>query len=590
VSVPTLTFGRAAKGEIGVDLDRLIATRMLLQANSGGGKSRALRYMLEQTFGKVQQIVLDPEGEFASLREQFPYVLAGKGADTAATPTTAKLLCRKLMELGVSTVIDLYELPIGDRRVFVQRFLEELMHLPHALWHPTMIVLDEAHNFAPERSSGESASTEAVIALATQGRKRGYCLAAATQRISKLHKDVAAELLNKMIGRTGLDIDVKRAGDELGMQKDGRDVLKRLTPGEFFVYGPAISNEVTLIRTGDVVTTHPEAGAAAAAPPPPPEKVRKVLAQLADLPKEAADEARSIEDLRKVNRELEAKLRRAERGAPAPVDPDAINRAVEQAIARSRATWERDSAKQRADAVRGAKRLQSSLANVATILTTAVPQSIEQLLASLEAPSVVPSSVLGNGNSAVPHRAAAAPPPPRVQRERVSREVVPAEGVSRPQQRILDALASFEALGIERMARNTLAVMADQSPTSSGYDNNLGRLRSMGLTDYPSEGWVQLTGDGRKIARGDSPPGGVGELHESWYSKLSAPQARIVRELVLRYPEAIERAALAERAEQSPTSSGYDNNLGRLRSLGIVDYPTKGTVAATDLLFPEGLA
>lgn len=67
------------------DLDRLVDTRLLVQANSGGGKSWLLRRILEQTHGQVQHLVIDPEGEFASLRERFDYVLAAKhGGDTAA--------------------------------------------------------------------------------------------------------------------------------------------------------------------------------------------------------------------------------------------------------------------------------------------------------------------------------------------------------------------------------------------------------------------------------------------------------------------------------------------------------------------------
>jgi hypothetical protein len=43
---------------------------------------------------------------------------------------------------------------------------------------------------------------------------------------------------------------------------------------------------------------------------------------------------------------------------------------------------------------------------------------------------------------------------------------------------------------------------------------------------------------------------------------------------------------LAEEAEQSATSGGYSNNLGALRSLGLIDYPVPGQVVATALLFP----
>ena len=53
--------------DVDLDLQRLITTRMLLQANSGGGKSWALRRILEQSHGEVQQIVIDVEDEFYTL-------------------------------------------------------------------------------------------------------------------------------------------------------------------------------------------------------------------------------------------------------------------------------------------------------------------------------------------------------------------------------------------------------------------------------------------------------------------------------------------------------------------------------------------
>lgn len=69
---------------IGIDLSTLIDTRLFLQANSGGGKSWLLRRLLEQSHGKVRQIVIDLEGEFATLREKYDYIMAAKEGDTAA--------------------------------------------------------------------------------------------------------------------------------------------------------------------------------------------------------------------------------------------------------------------------------------------------------------------------------------------------------------------------------------------------------------------------------------------------------------------------------------------------------------------------
>lgn len=226
---------------LAIDLDRLIETRLLLQANSGGGKSWALRRILEQTHGRVQHLVVDVEDEFHTLREKFDYVLAGRhGGDCPADVRSAPLLVRRLLELGVSAIIGIYELKAHDRIRFVRLFLEALVNAPRELWHPVLVVVDEAHCFCPQVGQAESAG--AVIDLMTRGRKRGFCGLLATQRISKLHKDAAAEANNKLIGSSALDVDMKRAADELGFSgRDDQARLRTLAPGEFFAFGPALS-------------------------------------------------------------------------------------------------------------------------------------------------------------------------------------------------------------------------------------------------------------------------------------------------------------------------------------------------------------
>ena len=48
-----------------LDLEELLATRLLVQGNSGSGKSHLLRRLLEQQRPVVQQTMIDPEGDFA---------------------------------------------------------------------------------------------------------------------------------------------------------------------------------------------------------------------------------------------------------------------------------------------------------------------------------------------------------------------------------------------------------------------------------------------------------------------------------------------------------------------------------------------
>src|ERR1700733_14961439 len=324
-----------------LDLPTLVDTRLLIQANSGGGKSWLLRLIAERA--GIQTIVLDNEGEFASLREAVDVLLVGAGGELPADPRHAALLARRLLEFKVSAVVDLYELKLFERRRFVKLFLESLIHLPRDLWRPTLVILDEAHIYCPERGSGDAESTEAVISLMSQGRKRGFAGIIATQRLSKLHKDAAAEANNVIIGRTWLDADQVRAGDALGLSKADRLKLRDVGQGEFYAFGPAFGQPgVVHFCSEQVRTTHPRPGERHLLTAPAPSRaIRGVLAKFADLPQEAKDEIRGLDGARRRIAELERQIKNVNGASGVQrFDPTTVNRTVTAAVERERAEWQ----------------------------------------------------------------------------------------------------------------------------------------------------------------------------------------------------------------------------------------------------------
>ena len=58
-----------------LDLEELLATRLLVQGNSGSGKSHLLRRLLEQSAPWVQQTIIDPEGDFVALADRFGHLV-----------------------------------------------------------------------------------------------------------------------------------------------------------------------------------------------------------------------------------------------------------------------------------------------------------------------------------------------------------------------------------------------------------------------------------------------------------------------------------------------------------------------------------
>lgn len=295
-----------------IDIGSLIAGRLLIQAASGGGKSRTIRRLLEQTHGYCQHVVIDVEGEFHTLREQYDYILAGKDGEAPADLTSAPMLARTLLELGVSAIVDIYEL--GEKReAFVAKFLHAFVNAPRELWHPCLVIVDEASTLCPEGSKSDCA--RAVRDLMTLGRKRGFAGVLATQRIAPLDKTAAAQCQNKLVGLTTLDIDIDRAVRELGIahKKSIGPMLKTLRPGQFFVQGPAFQIDRAggeeLVQIGNVRTTHPTAGQPSPPPTPTPATIKKMLNRLREIPAEAAAEEQTVAALRTRVAELERQLK-----------------------------------------------------------------------------------------------------------------------------------------------------------------------------------------------------------------------------------------------------------------------------------------
>lgn len=574
-----IDIGKDNNKKISFDLATLVDTRLLVQSNSGGGKSYALRRILEQSHGHIQQIVLDLEGEFATLREKFDYIIAGKDGDIVANPATAKQLALHLLKHRVSAICDLYELKAHDRVRFIRLFLESLMSAPRSLWQPVLVIVDEAHHFCPEK--GQAESHQAIIDLCTRGRKRGYCGILATQRLSKLHKDACAELLNKMIGRTSLDIDQSRAADELGIiGKQDRIALRNLKPGEFHAYGPALlidgthSNDVIRTKVGKVRSTHPKIGARRIeAPPPPSVKIRRILKKLSDLPAEAEKEAQDLGSLKKQNAELRRKLTIAEKGHDAvkPCNHESVIKQLEGQIEEYK--------------VLGESLLKSfgTISNHVKNIGGELDREFRDLTRQYE--TIVKHRIVVKPNKSSDKKTSRPIIPTK------SDPITPVNGdISRAQQKILNALAALEAIGLDKAHKNVVAVFSGASPRSGGYFNNLGRLRSNGFINYPTASYVSLTDGGRDLADNHEPISSVNQLHDAWCNIVSGSQAKILRALIEIYPEDLSKDELANQIGVSQRSGGYYNNLGRLRTLGAIAYPEPGRVAATELLFPEGLA
>jgi uncharacterized protein DUF87/helicase HerA-like protein len=556
-------------------------------AKRGVGKTYTASVLAEELIKvHLHTVICNPIGVWWGLRAAadskgpgLPItILGGDHGDAPLELTAGELVADLIVDERISAVLDLSRFRKGEQQRFMQDFAERLYHKNRQALH---LILDEADAFAPQRPlPGAQRLLGAIEDLVRRGRARGIGVTLVTQRAAVINKDVLtqAEVLVALRtiapqDRAAIDEWVKVHGSP-----EQRDQLMASLPslpiGTAWFWSPGWLDVFQRVKVRRRETYDSSATPKAGQKREAPRQLAEVdLAKLRERMASAIERKKQEDpaELRKRIADLERQLRARPTEAK-----------VETRIERVEVPVIGDEALQ---ALRDSTRLAQEAASA---LSTAAEQI---------------ARALGGAQRMVGHRSAPAETitPARVgatpaRRQRESRgDLITARlpkgagGVSGPQQRILDALASFEALGIRDAAKSNVAAFSDASPRSSAFTNNLGSLRTAGYLDYPAPGRVALTEAGRAASSPTTPITSVSQLHAAWFSKLSGPQARILGVLIDRYPRAIDKEELAERAGASPSSSAYTNNLGSLRSLGLISYPGRGLAAATSVLFPEGV-
>lgn len=556
--------------ELAIPAEAVTETFGLL-AVRGAGKTNTARVMAEEMFAAgLPFVAIDPVGSWYGLRAgrdgktpglAIP-IFGGRHGDVALERGGGQVVADLVVDQRVSCVLDLSSFDSeASKKSFLLDFARRL-YLRNE--QPLHLFLEEADDYVPQRPMRDEAHLlRAFENIVRRGRARGIGVTLITQRSASINKSVLTQVGTLIAMRT-TSPPQDRAAIEAWVKYNGEKEellasLAGLANGEAWVWSPqflqrTVRVRLRLSRTYDSGATpkhNPGAKPAATMADVDLGAIREQMAETIERA-QAEDPKHLRAEVAKLRRELAAKPR-----PPAPPTPKVERVEVqvlsEKLVARLEAATERWE--------KGGQTLIEVGREIA--------------------------AAMRNGHKPAPAArrpvAAAAPP---VRRERPASTGGGAT-VTRPGQKILDSLATLEGLGITQPTRTQLAMWCEVSSTSGGYFNNLGALRTAGLIQYPAPNLVALTDEGRATAVASTPPT-VEQLHESLYSRLGGSKAAVLRALIELYPASISRDDLAERIGVSPTSGGYFNNLGALRTLGLIDYPERGKAVALPVLFLEG--
>lgn len=581
---------------------------------TGSGKTSTCKLAIEQVVAEGSRVcVLDPiKSDWWGLtssadgkRPGLPFhILGGPHGHvplhSGAGKAIAEIVANGQLPLSIIDMADFD--PGGQTRFFVDFAPALLKRMRGVLY----LVIEEAHLFAPKERSGmdkENLSVHWAKTLATAGRSKGIRLLVATQRTQALHNALLGSCDTVVAHRLTAPADQKPVLDWLKANADAavmervRESLSSLKAGQgWLCSGEARvfeQRQFPRIKTYDNTATPTGDGEEISVRTAPVDQDH-LRAIIGDAVKEA--EANDPAVLKGEISRLNAQVKRLTQEAGKPRELAVDVKALDDARRRGWDECVREHAKNiqsaQADTAAKIQEVSRQLDSLAQDVRTNVPlPPLQSFISADDLPESVrraPSRTITIHPQNVKRQPAAARALDDMAHAAVKKFV--AEGLKPVEQRILNALAELEQIGAQQPDRELLAFMAEYTNVrSKGFANAIGSLSSAGLIRYPSSSKVALTDEGRSVARPPSRPRTAHEVQQRIIGLLEGATARVLSPLIERYPNAMDRDKLGEAAGYSNVrSKGFANALGRLRGLGFIDYPERGTVVAKPVLFLEG--
>ncbi|HJW97140.1 MAG TPA: ATP-binding protein [archaeon] len=145
----------------------------------------------------------------------------------------------ELVKEGKISIVDLKEARPEIQHMVVMKLAEELFSArKRGKIPPFLFVLEEAHNFCPERGFGEVASSKILRTIASEGRKFGMGLMAVSQRPARVDKNVLSQCNTQIILKVTNPNDLNAISESVeGMGGGAKDDIRDLPVGVAMIVG-----------------------------------------------------------------------------------------------------------------------------------------------------------------------------------------------------------------------------------------------------------------------------------------------------------------------------------------------------------------
>lgn len=172
----------------------IVTGRGLIAGVSGSGKSNTATVIAEEILNLgVPVVIIDPEGEFVALRDEYPVVCFGADidADVTGDPGDARELAHRAVAERVPVVFDLSGFPEESGDLIAAAIADGLFRAELDAEIPMLLIVDEIDEYLPVKV--KTATSKPLTRVAQRGRKRGLGLLGVSQRPADVSKDFVTQ-------------------------------------------------------------------------------------------------------------------------------------------------------------------------------------------------------------------------------------------------------------------------------------------------------------------------------------------------------------------------------------------------------------
>lgn len=145
----------------------------------------------------------------------------------------------ELVQGGKCSVINLRGIAPDLQQIIVYKLLKDLFEArKKQLIPPFFCVIEEAHNFCPERSFGAAVTSDILRTIASEGRKFGMGICVVSQRPARVDKSVLSQVSTQLILKVTNPNDLKAISNSVeGLTSDSENEIQNLAIGQALVTG-----------------------------------------------------------------------------------------------------------------------------------------------------------------------------------------------------------------------------------------------------------------------------------------------------------------------------------------------------------------